>query len=93
MMSPIIEGSHEDNHAVSSINSRKRDSVTPEELSKLLHIGLATAKRTIEATTHHCIRTTGLLTRRFKTDTDIPSSDVLIECRCILKHVTLLVDE
>ena len=31
-------------------------------------IGLNTAKRTLETTTHHCIRSTDLLFKRFKTD-------------------------
>ena len=32
------------------------------------HIGLKTARRTLSSTTHKCYRTTGLLTRQFKTD-------------------------
>ena len=53
---------------VSKLTSRREDSITPEFLSKHLNIGLATAKRTLQATTHQCVRSTGLLTKRFKTD-------------------------
>ena len=42
--------------------------MTPEELSRKWGIGLSTAVRTLKATTHKCIRTTGLLTKRFRTD-------------------------
>jgi hypothetical protein len=54
--------------SISKVNTKRNDSLTAEELSKRLHIGLATAKRTLLATLHQCLRTTGLLTRRFKTD-------------------------
>ena len=43
-------------------------SITPEEMCKMLHIGLQTAKRTLNATTASFIRTTGSMTRRFRTD-------------------------
>jgi hypothetical protein len=52
----------------SAIASRKSDTLTPEDLSRLWHIGIKTARRTLAATTHQCLRTTGLLTRRFRTD-------------------------
>ena len=61
-------------HSVSEVNnigalkSKTSNSLTPENLSKLWGIGLKTAKRTIDATTHQCIRSTGLLSKRFKTD-------------------------
>ena len=48
--------------------SRESDSLTPEELSVMWQIGLKTAKNTILATTQKCVRSTGMLTRRFKTD-------------------------
>ena len=53
---------------VARLRSQRSDSLSPEALCKILHIGLATAKRTLEATTHQCIRNTGLLMKRFKTD-------------------------
>ena len=42
--------------------------MTPESISVTWQIGLKTAKNTIQATTHKCIRSTGLLSKRFKTD-------------------------
>ena len=53
---------------VSSIKSKYSPSLTPKELSKLWRVGLKTAQRTLLATTHKCMRTTGLLAKRFKTD-------------------------
>ena len=53
---------------ICKLSSRREDSITPEFLSKHLNIGLATAKRTLQATTHQCVRSTGLLAKRFKTD-------------------------
>ena len=55
-------------HSIDAIQSKFKPSITPEYLSKLWNIGLQTAKRTLLATTHKCIRTTGTLTRRFRTD-------------------------
>ena len=54
--------------SINKIESRRKSILSPEELSKRLNIGLPTAKRTLLATTHQCIRSTGLLARRFKTD-------------------------
>lgn len=45
-----------------------KSAITPEKLSKLWFIGLKTAERTLKATTYKCTRTTGLLSKRFKTD-------------------------
>ena len=53
---------------VDAIKSAAKDTLLPEDLSKMWNIGLATASRTLKATTHKCIRTTGLLTKRFRTD-------------------------
>ena len=53
---------------VKRVTSRECDSLTPEQLSIMWQIGLKTAKNTILATTHRCIRSPGILTRRFKTD-------------------------
>ena len=54
--------------SIFKMQTRRDDSISPEDLCKLLHIGLATAQRTLQSTTHQCIRSTGLLSRRFKTD-------------------------
>ena len=51
-----------------AFNSQQVNSLTPETLSMMWQIGLKTAKNTINATTHKCIRSTGLLSKRFKTD-------------------------
>jgi hypothetical protein len=54
--------------STAAINSTMSDSITPEELSRRLCIGLKTAARTLKATSHQYIRTTGLLSKRFRTD-------------------------
>ena len=54
--------------SAAAINSTMSDSITPEELSRRLCIGLKTAARTLKATSHQYIRTTGLLSKRFCTD-------------------------
>ena len=54
--------------SVTALNSSRSDSISPEELSRRLCIGLKTAARTLKATSHQYIRTTGLLTKRFRTD-------------------------
>ena len=52
---------------VTPIATNARDQVTPEDLSRILHIGLPTAKCTLKATTQKFIRTTGHnLKKRFK---------------------------
>ena len=56
------------NSSISAIRSKQSSSMTAVELSKHLHIGLKTAANTLKATTHQCIRSTGLLSRRFRTD-------------------------
>ena len=53
---------------ISAIASRKSDTISAEDLVRLWGIGLATAKRTVQATTHQCLRTVGTLRRRFRTD-------------------------
>ena len=50
------------------VTSREHNSLSPERLSAIWLIGLKTAKNTIHATTHKCICSTGMLSRRFKTD-------------------------
>ena len=59
---------NESSNKISAIQSNKHSTLTPESLSKMWGIGLRTAKRTLKSTTHQCIRTTGLLSKRFKTD-------------------------
>jgi hypothetical protein len=54
--------------SISKIESNRRDTMTPEALAWRLNIGLAMATRTLQATMHQCLSTTGLLTKQFKTD-------------------------
>ena len=53
---------------MSKMATNRSDRLSPEKLSQLWRIGLKTAERTLKASTHQCIRTTGVLTRRFRTD-------------------------
>ena len=53
---------------ISAIRSSSKDTLSPEQLAKKWKIGLKTAARTLKATTHQCIRSTGMLSRRFRTD-------------------------
>ena len=53
---------------IKRVTFRESDSLTPEHLSVMWQIGLKTAKNTILASTHECIRSTEMLTRRVKTD-------------------------
>ena len=54
--------------SVSDINSKRQDSINPEEISSHLCIGLKTAARTLKATFHKYIITTGFLTKKLCTD-------------------------
>ena len=54
--------------SISAINTSHVNTLTPEALAKLWHIGIKTARRTLKATSHTCIRSVGNLTRRFRTD-------------------------
>ena len=67
-MIPITDEDTDEFSSVAAINSSKSDTMTPEELSRRLCIGLKTAARTLKATSHQYIRTTGLLSKRFRTD-------------------------
>ena len=61
------------------VTFRESDSSTPEQLSVMWHIGLKTAKNTILATRHKCIRSTGMLTRIFKMEkSQLGSSPVIM---------------
>ena len=70
LFQPILASTDEGEtySSFSAINSKSHDSLSPEDLSKRLFIGLSTAKRTLQATSHQFIRTTGSLTKRFRTD-------------------------
>lgn len=57
-----------DNIQISSLSSRKQFRISPEHLNKLWGVGIKTCERTLKATTHTVLRTTGALTRRFRTD-------------------------
>ena len=57
-----------DYSTISRMSTSTRALITPEDLAKLWRIGIKTAQRTLRATTHQCIRTTGILSRRFRTD-------------------------
>ena len=60
---------HNDEYiSINAIKSNKQNTLTPERLSQMWNIGLHTAARTLQASTHKCIRTTGMLSRRYKTD-------------------------
>ena len=54
-------------HIAASL-SRQSRSLTADKLCSLWHCGLASAQRTLQATTHECVRTTEALHRRFRTD-------------------------
>ena len=57
-----------DFRSIEAVAAKRRNMLSPEDLSKLWRIGLKAARRTLKATTHKCIRTPGNLTRRFKTN-------------------------
>ena len=62
-----VDGS-DDFRYISTINSKRQDSTTPEELISGICIGRKTTARTFKATTHKYISTIGLLTKRFTND-------------------------
>lgn len=64
----IMNSTLVNNNEIYATTFTSKSSITPEELSKKWFIGLKTAERTLKATTYKCIRTTGLLSKRFKTD-------------------------
>ena len=53
---------------INAFATRRKDTITPEQLVKLWNIGLSTAKRTLSSTTHQCIRSLEDIRRRFRTD-------------------------
>lgn len=53
---------------ISSVDTKFRSKLDPSDLSRLWNIGLSTARRTLNATTHKCYRTTGTLAKRYCTD-------------------------
>ena len=64
----LIPDGDDDYSTISKMATNRSDRLSPEKLSQLWRIGIKTAERTIKASTHQCIRTTGVLTRRFRTD-------------------------
>ena len=62
-----VDGS-DDFRSIYAIGSKLQDSITLEELSSRLCIGIKTSDLTIKDTTHQYSCTTGLLTKRFCTD-------------------------
>ena len=66
--SQLLYNVSDDYKSIYAINTNRSNILTPEKLSKLWMIGLPTAMRTIKATTQKCIRSTGMLARRYKTD-------------------------
>ena len=53
---------------VGAVKAKSLLSLSPEKLIWMCVIGLNTAVRTLDAKTHQCIRSTGLLTKLFKSD-------------------------
>ena len=50
---------------VSAFATRRKDKLSPEDLVKLWRISLSTAQRTLNATTHQCLRSLEDIRRRF----------------------------
>lgn len=67
MTTPLLQ-TQDDEQVCCAIYSGKSGSITPDELARKWKIGIKTAARTLAATTHQCIRTTGMLARRYRTD-------------------------
>ena len=65
---PLEDDFENNSSTIVNVNSSTSSSVNPIDLSRKWKIGLATARRTLSATTQKCIRTTGLLSRRLRTD-------------------------
>ena len=65
---PLLHEKNDSYYSIQAIRTSNKPTLTPEQLSKMWKIGLKTASRTLQATTHKCIRSTGLMSRRFKTD-------------------------
>ena len=68
LIEPIMQLHDNTYSSIQAISSNKQHTMTPEVLSQMWNIGLGTAIRTLKASTHKCIRTTGMLSRRYKTD-------------------------
>ena len=65
----LLHPSNDEYCSFSAMNSYKsNDNISAEEMARLLRIGLKTAERMLKATTAKFIRTTGALSRRFRTD-------------------------
>ena len=57
-----------DFRSIEALTAKRKNMLSPEDLSKLCWIGLKAARRTLKATSHKCIRNTCNLTQKFKTD-------------------------
>ena len=53
---------------VGAVKAKYLSLLISEKLSRMWGISLKTVIKTLDATTHQCIRSTGLLAKRFKTD-------------------------
>ena len=62
-----IEG-EPDFRSIEAVTAKRKNMLSPEDLSKLWRIDLKVARRSLKATSHRCIQMAGNLTRRFKTD-------------------------
>ena len=65
---PILYNNNDIYSSINAIQSKSKAAITPKQLSNLWNIGLSIAKQTLSATTQKCTRTTGLLSKRYKTD-------------------------
>ena len=54
--------------SVPSVYAKQSNQFTPEKFSKMWNIGLKTSQSTLKYTTHQCIRTMGILVKRFNID-------------------------
>ena len=53
---------------VGGVKAKSLLSLSPDNLSRMLGIRLKNSVKTLDAITHQCIRSTGLLANNFKTD-------------------------
>ena len=60
---PVLRNINDNYVSISAINSKWKNTLLAEELSKKWNIGLKTATRILHAITHKCIQTTCLLSQ------------------------------
>ena len=53
---------------VGTVKDKYSPLLSPEKLSRMWDICLKTAINNLDSTTHQCIRSTGIIEKRFKTD-------------------------